>query len=206
MPVVHQVIHNLIFVAVGEHNNVEKAATSTSLRSLLESYQATVRFLLNENDYPGITAEELELFKSQFRHSAFTCRLGSCPRATMGFESHKRRLEHELTHIRRFQCTIPGCKYPFPFGSKQALLSHITKHHESGPPRKSIRGVRTGKISTYGYQTSSGRDSQDHADVKSLLNPFIGGIGPIIPGPTTVHMSGGSSTDDPVSVRGTSHF
>src|SRR5579871_2454248 len=113
--------------------------------AMLTSYQEAVKSLLSQSDYPGVSAEELELFKNQFRTSAFTCRLNSCPRATLGFESEKLRLEHEMAHMRRFRCTFPGCKYP-PFVSAQSLKSHLNKYHNPNPPRKSIRQV--GHIST----------------------------------------------------------
>src|SRR5579871_1584664 len=113
--------------------------------AMLTSYQEAVKSLLSQSDYPGVSAEELELFKNQFRTSAFTCRLNSCPRATLGFESKKLRLEHEMAHVRRFRCTFPGCKYP-PFVSAQSLTNHLNKYHNPNPPRKSIRQV--GHIST----------------------------------------------------------
>ncbi|KAI1454329.1 hypothetical protein F4805DRAFT_469475 [Annulohypoxylon moriforme] len=94
-----------------------------------------VSFLLTQNDYPGVSAEELESFKSQFRGSAYTCRLASCPRA---FESEALRLGHEMTHLPRFQCNFPGCQNP-PFVSAQALKNHEKKYHASQPARRSIR-------------------------------------------------------------------
>ena len=110
------------------------------ISAILTLYQEAVRSLLSQSDYPGVSAEELELFKNQFRTSAFTCRLNSCPRATLGFESEKLRLEHEMAHARRFRCTFPGCKYP-PFVSAQSLTNHLNKYHNPNPPRKSIRQV-----------------------------------------------------------------
>lgn len=108
---------------------------------MLTSYQDTVRSLLDQHDIPGVSAEELEFFKSQFRASAFTCRLKSCPRATLGFESEKLRLQHEMTHVRRFRCTFADCKFP-PFMSAQALKSHASKYHSHDPPSKSIRSIQ----------------------------------------------------------------
>jgi len=107
---------------------------------MLISYQEAVSSLLGQNEFPGVTAEELEMFKSQFRNSAFTCRLHFCPRATLGFGSEKLRLDHEMSHMRRFRCTFPGCQYP-PFGSYQSLKNHLNKYHNPSPPRKLIRKV-----------------------------------------------------------------
>ncbi|KAH8890574.1 hypothetical protein GQ53DRAFT_794643 [Thozetella sp. PMI_491] len=114
-------------------------AAPAGIGGLLESYQRAVRALLDEHAFPGATAEELEAFKTQFRHSAFTCRLGSCPRATVGFDSNTLRAEHERSHIRQLRCTFPGCHYPLPFGSDQALKAHANKYHVRESPRNSIR-------------------------------------------------------------------
>lgn len=132
---------------------------------MLTVYQETVRSLLDHHDYPGVTAEELELFKSQFRTSAFTCRLKSCPRATLGFESEKHCLQHEMTHIRRLRCTAADCKFP-PFVSPQALKLHISKYHSHSLPPKSIRGIQVSSNTTGSlvYQ----RDSPDTRQNKNL--------------------------------------
>ncbi|KAH8738106.1 hypothetical protein BGZ61DRAFT_502084 [Ilyonectria robusta] len=111
------------------------------ISAMLISYQDVVRALLSKHTYPGVSAEELELFKTHFRTSAFTCRLNSCFRATLGFESAKKCLEHEMSHVQCLRCTFPGCQYP-PFGSAQALRSHANKYHNPNPPRKAIRGPR----------------------------------------------------------------
>jgi hypothetical protein len=107
---------------------------------MLTSYQKSVQNLLNQDSCPGASAEELELFKSHFRTSAFTCRLRQCPRATIGFENDQIRREHEITHAGGFRCTIPGCQYP-PYRSAQSLKSHVDRHHSKTPARKSIRRV-----------------------------------------------------------------
>ncbi|KAI1093508.1 hypothetical protein F5B19DRAFT_123936 [Rostrohypoxylon terebratum] len=108
------------------------------MSAMLTSYEDSVKFLLAQNDYPGVSAEELESFKSQFRESAYTCRLTSCPRATLGFQSEALRSEHEISHLPRLRCSFPGCQNP-PFMSKQALENHTRKYHVSQPIRKSIR-------------------------------------------------------------------
>ncbi|KKP04433.1 NACHT domain-containing protein [Trichoderma harzianum] len=135
------------------------------ISAMLTEYQDTVRSLLDQHDYPGVTAEELELFKGQFRTSAFTCRLKSCPRATLGFESEKHCLQHEMTHIRRLRCTAAGCKFP-PFVSPQALKMHTSKYHSHSLPPKSIRGIQVSSNTTGSlvYQ----RNSPDTRQNKNL--------------------------------------
>lgn len=111
-----------------------------SMSRLLSSYQQTVRFLLEQDHYPGVSADDLELFKSQFRSSAFTCRLNFCPRATTGFTSEELCRQHEIAHTKLAKCSVPGCEYP-PFVSTQRLMKHIRDCHTSKPTRKSIRRV-----------------------------------------------------------------
>ncbi|KAL7804000.1 hypothetical protein V8C43DRAFT_1900 [Trichoderma afarasin] len=125
----------------GTCRSSKNLAPSDGISAMLTVYQDTVRSLLDQHDYPGVTAEELELFKSQFRTSAFTCRLKSCPRATLGFESEKHCLQHEMTHIRRLRCTAADCKFP-PFVSPQALKMHTSKYHSHGLLPKSIRSIQ----------------------------------------------------------------
>ncbi|PTB44819.1 hypothetical protein M441DRAFT_299452 [Trichoderma asperellum CBS 433.97] len=115
---------------------------SDGISAMLAIYQETVKSILDQSDHPGISAQELELFKSQFGTSAFTCRLKSCPRATLGFETEKFRLEHEMTHVRKFRCTFPDCHFP-PFVSAQALKNHVNKYHTPSPAPKSIRDIQT---------------------------------------------------------------
>lgn len=114
---------------------------------MLTTYQETVRSLLNESYHPGVSAEELEMFKSHFRTSAFTCRLKSCPRATLGFETHKCQFEHEMTHLRKFRCTVPGCQFPHPV-SAQALKNHNKKYHSPDTAPISIRDIPTSSAIT----------------------------------------------------------
>ena len=108
----------------------------------LHFYQEAVESLLKEHSWPGASVEELELFKSQFRTSAYTCRLRFCPRATIGFESESLRKEHEIAHAGGFQCTVPGCQYP-RFSSSKSLAAHVNQRHRNLTPlpRKSIRRV-----------------------------------------------------------------
>ena len=142
----------------------QKSPAADGISAMLASYQQTVRLLLNQDDCPGASVEELELFKRQFRNSAYTCRLGSCPRASLGFPSEQLRLEHERAHM-RLRCTFSGCQYP-SFISAQALRRHVNKYHNYAPARKSIRKV--GHIPT--GQDSVARPPREHATKPAPLN------------------------------------
>ncbi|CAN9407282.1 unnamed protein product [Alternaria alternata] len=108
----------------------------------LDLYQQTVETLLGRDSCPGASVEELELFKSQFRASAYTCRLRSCPRATIGFKSHELRHEHEVAHAGGFRCSFAGCQYP-PYRSQKSLSAHVNQVHTpiDSSPRRTIRRV-----------------------------------------------------------------
>jgi hypothetical protein len=110
------------------------------LHDVLANYQASIKSLLLIQDFSGVTLEELELFKREFRTSAYTCRFPLCPRATAGFDTNELRLEHEATHTQRLRCLYPGCQYP-PFMSARALKNHEIKCHETVQGRKRIRRV-----------------------------------------------------------------
>jgi hypothetical protein len=117
------------------------SSTKDIITDMLVSYQDTAAFLLQQDQYPGVSSAELELWKSQFRTSAFTCRLGFCPRASEGFPSEDLRRQHEMAHTQLAICTIPDCKYP-PFLSARSLKDHINKCHFHKPARRPIRVSR----------------------------------------------------------------
>lgn len=138
--------------AVVFHNDAHSSVASprnliapTSLKSLLLSYQHTIKTLIHMHSYSGVSFQEFEEFKQDFRWAAFTCRLSSCPSAVSGFENEDLWLAHEATH-RRFFCTIPGCQYP-PFTSARSLKHHHADCHreEAKSTRRSIRQVPTSK-------------------------------------------------------------
>ena len=147
-------------------SNIDNITVNDGVSVVLSSYQETVRFLLKQDHYPGISAEDLASFKRQFQSSAFTCRLSFCPRATIGFASDDLRQQHEIGHTKLSLCTIPTCKYP-PFISLQALNNHIEKHHSHKLVRRSIR--RVGHISNQ----PQGRDLDADPDPGNPPTPDI---------------------------------
>lgn len=111
---------------------------SEGISVMLASYQNAVKSLLDYEQHLGLSGEELELFRAHFRTAAFTCRLESCPRATLGFETERLRFDHETSHVRCFPCKFPGCQYP-PLASANALKNHTNKYHAPTIARKAIR-------------------------------------------------------------------
>ncbi|KAI1273844.1 hypothetical protein F5Y07DRAFT_375279 [Xylaria sp. FL0933] len=116
--------------------------TEQGLEAILSLYQKTILFLLDQEEYPGLSPRELQKFKLHFRTSAYTCRFSSCPHATLGFESKRAWLEHETAHLRRLACPVAECQYP-PFFSNKTLQNHIRVHHNNVTGGKPIRRDRT---------------------------------------------------------------
>ncbi|EGR47804.1 uncharacterized protein TRIREDRAFT_35552, partial [Trichoderma reesei QM6a] len=92
-------------------------------RVILEQKKDTLEHVLIK----GIKFQELEQFKQNFRASAFTCRLWSCPHAVVGFSNMDRLTQHEKDHIKHV-CRVPGCQYP-AFTSARMLKDHMAKCH-----------------------------------------------------------------------------
>ncbi|KAJ4860156.1 hypothetical protein T069G_05144 [Trichoderma breve] len=130
-----------------------------NLQDLLASYQASIRSLLMIPSFPGITFEELEKFKRNFRTAAFTCRVRNCPRATTGFPDEKKLSEHERTHTQRIMCAVPDCQYP-PLTSSRALNVHMSKCHG-----KIQRIANITRISTQRATVSGRLHRADNTDV-----------------------------------------
>lgn len=88
----------------------------------------------------GLSVKDLETFRDDHGTSRHTCRLRSCPHATLGFKSEELRIEHESSHVRKnlFPCIDPSCYYP-PFLTAQALKAHTKKYHGAPIPRTTIR-------------------------------------------------------------------
>lgn len=108
---------------------------------LLASYQQALVHILGQPDIPGVSANDMEIFCTRSRSSAYTCGVRSCPRATIGFDSAGLRDEHQIEHMRKYCCTYPTCQYP-PFSSSQILKRHIRTNHTAAAPRKTIRQVK----------------------------------------------------------------
>ncbi|PVH94735.1 hypothetical protein DM02DRAFT_181103 [Periconia macrospinosa] len=130
-------------ILLSSENNDNRTARddfNDGISLLLDAYQKAIEALLDQDSCPGASVEELRFFKSQCRTSAYTCRLRSCPRATIGFDSAQSLHIHETGHVGGYRCSVTGCQYP-PFRSLVALRSHTENHHNVTPARKTIRKV-----------------------------------------------------------------
>lgn len=111
-----------------------------NLDGILRNYQTTLTKLLATQEVPGVSREELEVFKRDFRSCAYTCRLALCPRASIGFETDGMRVEHEDSHSQGIDCTYPDCHFP-PFMSIRAFKAHEVKCHRPIPAKRKLRRI-----------------------------------------------------------------
>ncbi|QYS94528.1 hypothetical protein H0G86_001857 [Trichoderma simmonsii] len=119
-----------------QHDNI-----SRDVITLKKKYQTLIQKLLNYSNYPGISFQQLEQFKQNFRTSAFTCRVWSCPYATLGFNNMDSLTHHEEAEHSKHICRVQGCQYPV-FTSARLLKNHVTEHHTSRDQRLERKSIR----------------------------------------------------------------
>ncbi|KAI0814683.1 hypothetical protein GGR55DRAFT_442188 [Xylaria sp. FL0064] len=134
-------------------NDVDR--TEQGLEAILSLYQKTILFLLDQEEYPGLSPQELEKFKLHFR-----------------------------TSLRRLACPVAECQFP-PFFSHKTLQNHTRVHHNNVTGGKPIRRDRTrpkpGDPSLFGRQSSptivpkatGGFDSSPPLADNSLIDPAV---------------------------------
>ncbi|CAN9290366.1 unnamed protein product [Alternaria alternata] len=127
----------------------------TPLSIVQLEYAKQVEFLLSSDTVPGLTPEELTIFKSTNCPYAFVCRFPGCSGMLAGFPTQDLRAQHEMTHKPTIFCKHSGCTYRLPFASQQSLGRHIRTFHNAVPrgAPKSIRRRRA----------THSKDRDDHA-------------------------------------------
>lgn len=101
----------MLQIANGCHLVSEESLEPRSVEQLKAKYQLTIRELLRRRTCTHMSITEFEWFKHEARHGAFTCRLPSCPNASVGFENELALEKHELEHTGHM-CPFLGCQYP----------------------------------------------------------------------------------------------
>ncbi|KAK3324555.1 hypothetical protein B0T19DRAFT_232555 [Cercophora scortea] len=109
-------------------NNVKEPGRSR-IQGISESYESLVQEFLVADHVPGVSKELLQAFKESFGQFAYTCRFSKCQRRSLGFDSAKKRADHEKTHSQLLRCTQPGCAYPLPFRDTNGLKAHLQRYH-----------------------------------------------------------------------------
>ncbi|KAL6830834.1 hypothetical protein J3E69DRAFT_203459 [Trichoderma sp. SZMC 28015] len=107
---------------------------------LKKRYQTTIQKLLGYSTYRGISFQQLEQFKQNFRTSAFTCKIWSCPYAALGFDNIDSLIRHEVDHSKHI-CRVQGCQYPV-FTSARLLKNHVAEHHTSHDQQLKRNSIR----------------------------------------------------------------
>jgi hypothetical protein len=142
----------------------------TPLTVVQLEYAKRVEFLLSADAVPGLTPEELTMFKSTNCPYAFVCRFPGCSGMLAGFPTHDLRAQHEKTHKPTLFCTHSGCTYKLPFASQQSLGRHIRTFHNS-VPRSAPKSIRR-------RQAMRSKDRDDYAGIPNapggrVLSSFL---------------------------------
>ncbi|KAL7801430.1 hypothetical protein V8C43DRAFT_312589 [Trichoderma afarasin] len=152
-------LYKMIKIVISEQNKetIEQASipghtiqhdhVAGDVITLKKKYQTMIQELLNYSTYPGISFQQLEQFKQNFRTSAFTCRLWSCPYAALGFNDMDNLARHEADHSKHI-CRVQGCQYPV-FTSARLLKNHVAEHHTS--PQSLLLSRESGGGHTSGF-------------------------------------------------------
>jgi hypothetical protein len=105
-------------------------------------YQVTLEDLLTGSavKVPSwVDPNQFRFFKEKFGPSAFMCRYTHCSRAAEGFDSMKKRDDHEAAHQRKYRCCHTSCvSYSTGFAMKNALSRHNEKYHPAVVPNISL--------------------------------------------------------------------
>ncbi|KAK4075423.1 transcriptional regulator family: Fungal Specific TF [Trichoderma aggressivum f. europaeum] len=141
--------------------------TASDVITLKKRYQETIQKLLNYSTYPGVSFQQLEQFKQNFRTSAFTCRLWSCPHAALGFNNIDSLTRHEAEHSKHI-CRVQGCQYPV-FTSARLLKNHVAEHHTSPDQRLKRSSIRKRPA----LVNPSGRDNVTHMIEAPEDEPYV---------------------------------
>ena len=120
-------------------NDIEYAPSQvkdpTVFTDVLYSYNTRVHLLLSCENFPGLTKDQLDTFKSTYGPTAFACRFSGCVKSTIGFATDRLRGQHEQTHAPQLTCNNLNCNYGLSFSSPMALKRHVKEYHNEPQPR-----------------------------------------------------------------------
>lgn len=102
----------------------------TLFSSIRREYHSAVLHLMAQKSYPGLTPEELVVFKEEFGSTAFVCHVHGCERSVVGYSTANALKDHEARHQGQLKCFEPNCYYnDIGFSSLKRLRDHKRKQH-----------------------------------------------------------------------------
>lgn len=102
----------------------------TLLSSIREEYHKGVVYLMAQSSCPGLSQEELMVFKEEFGPSAFVCHIRGCERSVVGYSTANGLRDHEARHQGLLKCSEASCPYNHVgFSSSKQLKAHQRKLH-----------------------------------------------------------------------------
>ncbi|KAJ3493715.1 hypothetical protein NLG97_g4559 [Lecanicillium saksenae] len=122
-------------------SSVSDLESGDAVTEILHRYRKAVLWVIGQGSFLGVSKEDYELFKLQAQAVLFTCRVNSCPRSLLGFQTEAELLSHEMEHSKYYPCRVDGCQLP-AFKSQQSLERHHRKNHEPNIARRRLRHVK----------------------------------------------------------------
>jgi len=112
----------------------QRTPDSQHLHRALTRYNETVQSLMGQTHVDGIPQQELTAFQEEFGPTAFVCNIRRCERATFGFSSKARLVDHQARHDGNLKCSVQGCAYnDVGFTTTKSLKDHHRNRH--GAPK-----------------------------------------------------------------------
>jgi hypothetical protein len=85
---------------------------------------------MGQTHVDGISQQELMAFQEEFGPTAFVCDFRRCERATFGFSSKARLVDHRARHDGILKCPVQGCAYnDVGFTTIKSLRGHQRNRH-----------------------------------------------------------------------------
>lgn len=136
------ILRTRILTSISDLRSLELRHDPTYFSDINQRYQDIVQLFVScniEELPPGCTPEMLDMFRTTYFDTAFTCRYRNCPRFSDGFHTGASRDEHEKGHIKPLRCADPSCVFfDRGFNSRTGLAKHNRKYHpkpeEAEPP------------------------------------------------------------------------
>jgi hypothetical protein len=142
-------------------------ADPTHFSSVSYYYRQTVESILDKEFMQGSNADDLRNFKETYGHSAFVCRYPKCERSSDGFNSQRKREEHESKHTRKFRCPHSTCEsFGKGFATQAALNRHNNKYHTTVIKSSSL-------LDAISSRRQSDKLQYQHQERDELLNIWL---------------------------------
>lgn len=116
----------------GHDVNTTSSLNPTLFPLIRQQYRDGVIHLVSQKSFPGLSQQDLVVFKEEFGPTAFVCHFRGCERSLVGFPTATALKDHEARHSGLLRCLEPGCSYNKDVGF--TTLSQVKKHKRKAHP------------------------------------------------------------------------